>query len=300
MLESTVSKAVFALILLMIAAPLPAKSKHDSKLVSVPITVNSDLLMVPVTLNGTIPARVIFDTGAGLDILAPSLLEKLHAKPAGEFTGFRMTGERLDIALFVIPELAIGPVVKKDAVVGSFDVLDKFHIDGIVSANDFRRIPFSLDFVNKTLRFETSRSLSQLSARGKSAPLKFDDQREITLDLFADFLIGGHPGQCEIDTGSQGATISTRYMKSLGIEKDGKDVQKVESKTIAGGTEIRYKARVSQLSLAAAPEIQGENVGVSFSDIIYDCNIGTEFWSGKMLTLDLAHRRLIVSTPAPH
>ncbi|MGO8797232.1 MAG: aspartyl protease family protein [Candidatus Sulfotelmatobacter sp.] len=293
-------KARFALILLMTTSPMLAKSRQFSKLVSIPITVDSDVLMVPVTLNGTVSAHVIFDTGAGLDILAPSLLEKLHAKPAGEFTGFRMTEERLNIPLFVIPELSIGPLVKKDAVVGSFDALDKLNIDGIISANDFRRIPFSLDFANQVLSFETSKSLSRLRARGKSAPLQLDDQREITLDLFANFLIGDQRGQCEIDTGSQGATVSTRYMSRLGIEKDGTDVHKLESRTIAGGTEIRYKARVSRISLAVAPEIHVENPGVSFSDIIYDCNIGTEFWSGKVLTFDLAHRELIVSTPLPH
>jgi hypothetical protein len=65
---------------------------------------------------GTIPIHVIFDTGAGLDALAPSLIQRLGSKPAGQFTAFRMTGERLDIPLFIVPELSIGPVMKKDAV----------------------------------------------------------------------------------------------------------------------------------------------------------------------------------------
>jgi hypothetical protein len=199
------------------------------KPVSIPFTTNPDgLVIVPATVGGTIPIHVIFDTGAGLDALATSLVERLHGKPSGQFSAFRMTGERLDIPLFIIPELSIGPMVKKDAVVASWDVLDKWHLDGIISVNDFRQQPFTFDFTNKVLVFETPKTLVQRRAQGKSSPLQFHDQRGIALDLFAQFLIGDLPGQCEIDTGSPSATVSMRYMASLGIDKDRKDVRKHE------------------------------------------------------------------------
>ena len=99
----------FTLFCLLIAVPLMAKPKPAS----VPFTTNPDgLVIVRAIVGGTISIDVIFDTS-----------------------------ERVDVPLFVIPELSVGPMVKKDALVGSWDVLDKFHFDGIISANDFRRQP---------------------------------------------------------------------------------------------------------------------------------------------------------------
>ncbi len=279
----------------LISAPVLAKSKP----VSIPFTTNSDgMVILPATVGGTISAQVIFDTGAGLDILAPSLIEKVHGKPAGQFTGFRMTGERLDIPLFVVPELSVGPVVKKNTLVGSWDVLDKMHLDGIVSLNDFREQPVTFDFVNKVVIFETPDSLAQRRAAATSAPMKFDDQRGITLDVFADFLVGDQPAQCEIDTGSPSLTVSSRYMDRLGIEKDGKGVRKIERRTVAGGMQTRYDTSLPQISLAAAPQISLAPAPTSFSDIIYDCVVGLDFWSSRALTIDIPGRSILVSKPS--
>ena len=278
----------------LISAPVLAKSKP----VSIPFTTNSDgMVILPATIGGTLSAHLIFDTGAGLDILAPSLIEKVHGKPAGQFTGFRMTGERLDIPLFVVPEFSVGPMEKKNALVGSWDLLDKMHLDGIVSLNDFRQQPVTFDFVNNVVIFETTNSLPQRHAASTSASMKFDDQRGITLDVFADFLIGDQPGQCEIDTGSPSATVSSRYMARLGVEKDGKGVRKIERRTVAGGMQTRYDTSLPQISLAEAPQISLAPAPASFSDIIYDCVVGLDFWSGKALTVDIPGRKILVSKP---
>jgi hypothetical protein len=276
---------------LLIALPLIASPKAES----VPFTVSPEgMLMVPARVGGT-AVHLIFDTGAGLDVLAPSLIQKVHGKPAGQFTGFRMTGERLDIPLFLIPELALGPVAKKDDLVGSFDLLDQMHIDGIVSLNNFRQQPLTLDFVNSVIVFENSKTMAQRRLAGTLLPLELDDQRGISLDLFAHFVLAGQPGQCDIDTGSQSATLSMRYLAMLGIDKDGKEVRKRESKTIAGNTQIRYSTKVAGIAMATAPAINLAQPSVSFSDIIYDCVIGTDFWSGKVLTIDIPHHNLVVT-----
>jgi hypothetical protein len=276
--------------LLLLAQPKPA---------SIPFTTNSDgFIVVPVTLGGSVPIHVIFDTGAGLDVLAPSLIEKVHGKPAGQFTGFRMTGERMDIALFIVPELSVGPVMKKDALVGSWDLLDKLHLDGIISLSDFRQQCFTFDFANKELIFETEETMIKRRAAGKSSPLQVDDQRGISLSMFARFLIADQPGLCEIDTGSPTATVNTRYMTPLRIDKDAKDVRKREGRTVAGGMEIRYDTSLPELSLAAAPQISLVPAPVSFSDIVYDCVVGVDFWHDRALTIDIANRQLIVSNAA--
>ena len=143
--------------------------------------------------------------------------------------------------------------------------------------------------------FETAKSLAQRRKAGKTSPLKFDELRGITLDLFSDFLIGNQTGQCEIDTGSQNATVATRFMAPLAIDKDGKDVKKREQKNSDGVTAVRYKTTLPKIALAAAPQIAIANAPTTFADIIYDCVVGLDFWLGKVLTIDISGRQLIVS-----
>jgi len=266
--------------------------------VTIPYTVSDGVLMIPATA-GSIPIHVIFDTGAGVDILAPSLIARLHGRPAGTFSAHRMTGERIDVSLFEIPEIAVGPFVRKNVVVGSWDMLDSLHLEGIVSVNGFRHQPFTIDFNRGTLVLETTASLSRRRAGGQVSPLKVDDYHGAALDLIATFLIGDQPGDCEIDAGSQSATLSLRYLAPLGVDTNSAAVRKRERRTIAGAREVSYGTSVSQIALAAAPVITLRQPRVAFADIIYDCVIGTDFWAGRAMTVDLAGGMLIVSSSHP-
>lgn len=121
--------------------------------------------------------------------------------------------------------------------------------------------------------FESPRSLERRRAAGHVSALQLHDQRGIALDVFAHFLIGDSQGQCEIDTGSPRATLSTRYLTSPGLET------------------------VSQLALAGSPGTGVTRPQVAFRNIIYDCVIGVDFWAGKIITIDIPGRRLIVAGP---
>lgn len=281
-----------ALLSLLVSSLPPAQPKP----VSISFTVSPEgFVIVPATLGSSLPVKLILDTGAGVDVLAPSVIAKLNGRPAGQFTAFRMTGERLEISLFVIPRLAVGPLVKKDALVGSWDLLDTMHLDGIIAANDLREQPFTLDFAAKEMTFETPQSLAKRRAEGKVSPLQLDEQRGIALDLFSSFLLGGQTGQCEIDTGSPGTEVNLRFMAPLEIDKDGPEVKKREFRNATGAMETRYETNLPEIALASAPEIKVVNPRVSFSTIIYDCVAGLNFWAGKTLTVDIPGRQIIVS-----
>lgn len=276
------ARIVFAVFL-----TVPAVAAQE-KAATLPFTTNSDgLVIVSVVLGGEIHADVALDTGAGLDGLAPSIVEKLHGKPAGVFTGFRTGGERLDLPLFIIPELRIGPIVKKNAVVSTWAVFDQLHFGGVISMNDFRQQALTLDFPNKQIIFETNRSLRNRLNSGVPIPLKFDDERGVALDIFPEVLIGGHTAQCEMDTGTPDSAFSIRYMELLGISKDGEGVTKQKSGA--------YRTTIPQIALDAAPSIRQVQPQVEFGDIIYDCVLGSHFWSGRSVTVDILNERLIVN-----
>jgi hypothetical protein len=264
--------------------------------VSVPFTTNADgMVVLPAMLGSDRPIHVVLDTGAGVDVLAPSLIEAAHGKHAGQFTGFRMFGDRLSLPLFVIPELTVGPLRKTEVVISSWDVLDQMHDDGIIAVRDLRSQPFTIDFPGKVVVFETQRSLAERRKQGKVASLALDDQRDVALDLFARFLIGDQQALCSIDTGSPGTTISTRFMAPLGVAPASPDVKKQERRAVESGATItRYWTSVPQVSLAEAPQVALLHPRVSFADIIYDCVVGLDFLHDRVITLDIARKQMIV------
>jgi hypothetical protein len=105
-------------------------------------------------------------------------------------------------------------------------------------------------------------------------------------------------GECELDTGSQGSTVSTRYLAPSSVDTTAPGVEKRSRRTITGATERRYGAQIAQLALAGAPDIGMTAPTVTFSEIIYDCVVGTSFWNGRALTIDIPHGRLIVASPS--
>ena len=291
-------KQLPSLLVAFLACSLPALAEPALPS-SIPLTTNPDAtLTIPATLGSDTQIRVMLDTGAGIDIFAPSLIAKVHGRPAGQFTGFRMFGERLDAPLYVLPRLAVGPVVKQDVVVAGWELLDKMHLDGIVAVRDLRGQPFTLDLPGRQLTFESTATLARRAAAGKAVPLQMDDVRGTYLDLFAQFSIAGKPGQCEIDTGSQAATINSRYMALLGIDKDSPAVQKKARKAVETGADItRYWTTIPELALADAPAVRMTKPRLSFADIIYDCVVGIDFWQGRVVTFDIPAQRLIIAAP---
>ncbi|MFZ1941398.1 MAG: retropepsin-like aspartic protease [Terracidiphilus sp.] len=252
--------------------------------------------MIPVSTGGAETTPFVLDTGSGVTVLAQSLVDRLGGKPAGRFTGFRLTGERIDLDLFTIPELRVGPVVRHDVVVAGWDGLDKFHLSGMIALDFFRDQEFTLDFSARRLVFESQPSLAARLRHGSVVKAQFDDVRGVSLDLFAPFRIDGKIGECEVDTGSQGYVFAARYMDALGLTAKSSGVKESKHTTILGNTETRYSAPVDSLTLGDTQIASSPHPSVLFENIIYDCNVGIDFWMNKTVTFDIPHKKLVVSS----
>jgi hypothetical protein len=125
----------FILVELLLSGATDAQTRFRS----IPFTVSSDtgLLMIPVSVGGDQTTPFVLDTRSGVSVLSQSLVDKLGGKATGRFTGFRLTGERMDLRLFTIPELRVGPVLQRNALVAGWDGMDKFHLAGMISLNFF-------------------------------------------------------------------------------------------------------------------------------------------------------------------
>ena len=252
---------------------------------ALPVELNSSgMMMVRAAGPGQPEGLFVIDLGAGTEVLSGTYAERVRQGPAGYFTGFSSTGERVDGARVRIAPIILGPITTPaDAVV--WHGLDADSIAGLISARTFARVPVTLDFPHRQLVFETPGSLAARVRRGVILPLRTDNLRDMALDLFVDFDLGsGQVGTCEIDTGSQAIDVNSRYMAALGISSD------------SGMTEGGFRARLpTNLAPVGAPQLEVERPAVRFGNYIYDCIVGTRFWSQVALTLDIPHQRVILS-----
>jgi len=125
--------------------------------------------------------------------------------------------------------------------------------------------------------------------------LRLDNQRGVSLTPFARFRIGLNSAECEIDTGSQGYILNLRYMRRLGVDPNSNVVKSSEYTTILGNKELRYTAMIPAPSLEGIPKATGQTVPALFEEIIYDCNMGIDYWANRIVTFDVPHRALLVS-----
>ncbi len=270
----------FALALTCTLATRPVASQTV-----LPVELNSSgMMLVRAAGQGQPEGRFVIDLGSGIEVLSSAYAQRVGRGSAGFFTGFRSTGERVDAARVRIAPIVLGPIsTPADAVV--WPGLDADSIAGLISARTFARTPVTLDFLNRQLVFETPASLAARARRGFSLPLKSDAVRDMALDLFLDFdLGGGQVGTCEIDTGSEAIDLNARYLPALGISAD------------SGAAGAQSRARLpADLAPVGAPRLRLERPAVRVGNYIYDCIIGTRFWSQVALTLDIPHRRVILS-----
>lgn len=272
----TVRFAASACFAVALMAP-PAARAVDT----IPFTeVKGGLLQVQGSVDGQAPVPMLIDTGAGVDVLSTELGRKL-VLVKGKYVSLRLTGQRVDLPIGAIVSLAIGGVSVVAPHVGIWSGLDGTGVDGLVSATAFRNVATTFDFKNQQVIIEDAQTFPERVRAGVKVPIVLQDDLGISLGLFARFDFGGgKTGLCEIDTGSAGITIDKSLAASLGVNP-----------SVA-------TTKISSISLEGAPQTMIEQPAVTFANLIYDCNIGNSFWTGKIFTLDLPNRVFYVAKPS--
>lgn len=255
------------------------------------------LLLVTATAADTIGGNFIFDTGAGVHVLSNRLFKKLRSTPAGHFTGFRHTGERVDFELFQIEAFSMAGLREKHPLVAVWSALDSFQIDGILSMKFFEHQPVTIDLRDSVLVVETARSLERRMSVGTPLPLRVDDDRGIALDIFGNAQVGDSLKlECIIDTGSPSTILDARYMQALGIDSASEKVTRRVRKSNFGASETEYVAPIPFIALWGDPASAITNRRVVFKrNLIYDGLLGTSFLLGRSLTIDIQGRRFLLT-----
>ncbi|MFZ1017232.1 MAG: aspartyl protease family protein [Candidatus Cybelea sp.] len=259
----------------------------------VPFTLTDGLVTVKATANDQ-ALTMIVDLGAGVDVLSAKAAKALGVVATRRYTNWRMEGERVDGDIGMLPALSVGTLHIPGAPAIIWNGLDGSGVDGLISATAFRNQPVTFDYTAQQLILENQPSFVQRTRSAAKVMVELADDRDISLGIFAWFDFGrGQRGLCEIDTGSQGYFLDRRFAAKLGVNLDDPQLKRVK-----GPAGDRVVATIPQVALAGVPTSAISAPKAVFTDLIYDCNIGNEFWHGRAFTLDIPNRALYLGGPS--
>lgn len=291
-------RTAFLIIFVLLQVPVFSQSigKNEIPFELLP----SGHLLVKTRVDG-VTGSFIFDTGAGITLFTKDFFHKLThtAKEDGGYTGFRATGERMDIQLFKVREFEFGSFKKAVEEVSWLDV-NLGGIDGIISLKLLETQPFTIDFKRKVIVLETQQSLTTIRKTATSLPVQSEQSRNKSLTLFSYFKINDTLTlQLSLDSGA-GKDIyrlNSRYMTALGVnEKDTAQVKKIEKHSEFNNQHVSaiYTTRLPKIAAANSAAIQVTAIPVQFVEgLIYD-GIMWINWLGSRISFDLDHQVLLV------
>lgn len=248
------------------------------------------LIEVDASIGHQASIPVLVDLGAGVNALADSF----KVTPTGFYTGFRLSGKRIEMATGTVGSIALGDYRIDHPLVATWKGLDNAPVKGLIAATAFRTAMVRFDFARHELVISDTTAVSEIAPSSIRIPIALLDDRGITLTPFARFNFGrGVSGLCEIDTGSQGFFLNARLAQKLGINLE--DPSLKHAGNAADGHPV--VADIPEIALDGAPSTKIARPKAMFGNYIYDCNIGNEFWKDRSFTLDIQEKALFIPRP---
>ena len=256
---------------------------------TVPLEVaDGGYLYVRARVADDVDARLLLDTGAGINTISESILGQLgdRVRDAGTHTGTRHNGETITGRIWSVSSLALGALRRENVIVGGFAPKGA---DGMLSMDFFRDQPFTLDFKGGTLTIETPAHLAEIAARAASIPIRLAGHGP-QLDFFVRVCVGDSvSAEAEFDTGAgfNMLMLQTSYMQRLGI---------TPGERAAGPMEYYvHSTFLPELHYCAAPAVRTEKQFVGFkAGLIYEGLVGHGAFRDRRLTIDIPGKRMLV------
>jgi hypothetical protein len=266
------------------------------------------LIHFPVTIGDVGPARFIFDTGIGVNLVSNRLLARLGLRPTGvTHTGRRMSGQEITTRLYSVPRVTFGSYSRTDVTVGALDMdlpSDLNAIEGFLSPGFFGSVAFTISRRPSRLVLEDVDSLADLRRNAVAVPLEVRWDGPCVSLFVALSLPDGSEVNAEVDTGSDCLILHSRFMDSFGLRPGSSGLETRRSTDETGFECVRHFAEIpGSVRLRDAPEIGKTGLRAMFQDIIYDGLLGDSFLGAFDVTCDLARSRLLFSNPgsgSPH
>jgi predicted aspartyl protease len=264
----------------------------------IPFSYVEHLLTVPATVCG-VEARLIFDTGIGVNLLSTTFADKIGCSPgAGTYTGRRMSGQPVTTSIGTVSSLQVGGYRAENVAVGIFDIGDIAGIDGFISLTPFRSVPVTVDYPAGALVVDDEQSLAARAWRGTAVTVevRHDGPHSTEVHLPLE-LPGGRVASVEVDTGSDNLILDESFAAVVGVDLAAESTRRIEGADETGHAFARYFATLpGDVRVGGAPAYCQARPEVMFQKIIHEGLVGDRFlkFGGHgIITYDLANSRMI-------
>jgi len=264
-LSASAGKPFFAVLVLglLIGWATCALAQEHSTIMLEPTADN--LFKIHATVAGR-PGVFLFDSGSGFSNISPEFAAAIGCHPWGQITGFRMTGERLDMQHCDHVTFDLAGKRFAATTVGVFD-LSRYlptqlgHIDGTIALDLFANKAFTLSCGGHFIRLLDKRALAVKTRGSLVMPIRVVRDAEgvaLTVDLPLTTRAG--IAWFEMDSGNTSSRVLlNKPLTSLfGLPDSAKDGEAVHL-TLLDGSTLTGQARTLNLILDG-------NLGLSFLD----------------------------------
>ena len=239
------------------------------------------------------PRRFLFDTGIGVNVVSPSVADRLNLALVGDtFAGQRMSGQWVEAPLVHLPPVNVGDRVIADQVAAVVDLGQETgdrQFDGILGLSAFEDVPVTVDPASSTLTL------------GDPGPATFRVPLEVrrrgpSTDPYAELVLpDGQTISVEVDTGSGCLILDARFLDEGHVTTLG-EVETIEGTDETGHEWLRRIGRLDGgVYLAGAPLSRQERPRVLFQDIIHDGLIGADYLDRFRYTVDVGREQLLLT-----
>jgi len=243
------------------------------------------LLKMNATVNGHV-GTFLFDSGSGFSNISPSFAAAIGCQPWGQITGFRMTGERLDMQHCDNVSVQIGGRSFASTTVGVFDLSGYLpsevgHIDGTIALDLFANDVFTLSYGGRFIQILDLKALALQTAGVDGMPIHVVRDAE-GLALTVNLPVNTSAGTAwfEMDSGntSSRVLVSRSLAPLFQLTSDTKVASLIRI-IFADGSAFVGQPRILQL--------------------ILDGNLGASFLSSYDVTIDLPHKTAWLTGRSP-
>ena len=163
----------------------------------------------------------LFDTGEGVTSITPEFAETLGCKPWGRISGFRMSGERLDMTRCDNLVLELGGLSLKAPIVGVFDLMrllpdSPVRLFGAIGLDIFAGRALTLQSQRNRLIIESPASLAARISKAKEVPARLvRDVEGVALAVDVGVPTSKGLAWMELDSGNGGTLVVAKHLAAL-------------------------------------------------------------------------------------
>lgn len=234
--------------------------------------------------------QFIFDTGGGINLFFSDFAKDLKEKSTYNFiTGFRATGERMDLPLFKSSELVFADKKFTDVPYSTFN-MKMNGIDGLISLQMFQETDFIIDFEKK----EITLTDINIAANQKYFDIQVSNNAGNSVDIFTDIMLNKqYKVRVLLDSGAGNNSfwLSDKLIPLLKIDKSELEMKEKKSEFNDAVSNKFYRGSLSSISNKYA-SVKDPNV-VFVEDLIYEGKTSIN-WLGTKIGISLKNKKIFI------